>query len=132
MKAITIHQPYAELIASGAKRVENRTWQTHYRGEIAIHAAKKGRGARSEERELPHRAIVAVAEIVACVHIDDVRRCSVGEYAWLADHEHATGPWCWVLVNVRRLTKPVECPGRQSLWNVPADVLPKIKRRLPR
>ena len=38
MKAITIWQPWAELIARGVKLVENRTWRTHYRGPVAIHA----------------------------------------------------------------------------------------------
>jgi len=40
MKAITIHQPYASLIACGAKIYETRSWATKYRGKIAIHAGK--------------------------------------------------------------------------------------------
>jgi hypothetical protein len=28
MKCLTIRQPWAELIAAGIKRVENRTWKT--------------------------------------------------------------------------------------------------------
>ncbi|GGH46122.1 hypothetical protein GCM10008014_08580 [Paenibacillus silvae] len=50
MKAITIHQPWATLIAIGAKRFETRGWKTHYRGPIAIHAAKKD----------PHEVIVSL------------------------------------------------------------------------
>lgn len=41
MKAITIWQPWASLIAIGAKGFETRGWFTGYRGPIAIHAAKK-------------------------------------------------------------------------------------------
>jgi hypothetical protein len=41
MKAITIWQPWASLIAIGAKQYETRSWATSYRGQIAIHAAKK-------------------------------------------------------------------------------------------
>jgi len=40
MKALTISQPFASLIASGSKFVENRTWPTSYRGPLAIHAGK--------------------------------------------------------------------------------------------
>lgn len=40
MKAITLTQPWATLVAIGAKRVETRTWSTRYRGPLAIHAAK--------------------------------------------------------------------------------------------
>jgi len=40
MKAITIAQPYATLIALGQKKIETRSWSTSYRGPLAIHAAK--------------------------------------------------------------------------------------------
>lgn len=40
MKALTLTQPWATLIACGAKRIETRSWGTSYRGPIAIHAAK--------------------------------------------------------------------------------------------
>ena len=41
MKALTTWQPYASLIAVRAKRFETRSWQTNYRGSIAIHASAK-------------------------------------------------------------------------------------------
>ena len=90
MKAITVHQPWASLLAIGAKQFETRGWQTHYRGPIAIHAAKvdnysgmpfEQRGAALNTanavlkklladftcvRDLPHGAIVATAELVEC------------------------------------------------------------------
>ncbi|MFL5577327.1 MAG: ASCH domain-containing protein [Gemmatimonadaceae bacterium] len=40
MKALTLTQPWATLVAIGAKTIETRSWPTHYRGEVAIHAAK--------------------------------------------------------------------------------------------
>ena len=39
MKAITLTQPWATLVAIGAKRIETRSWATSYRGPLAIHAA---------------------------------------------------------------------------------------------
>lgn len=39
MKALTLTQPWASLIAFGAKTVETRSWATSYRGPLAIHAA---------------------------------------------------------------------------------------------
>lgn len=41
LKAITVYQPYASLIAVGCKTIETRSWATKYRGKLAIHAAKK-------------------------------------------------------------------------------------------
>ncbi len=40
MKAVTLTQPWATLVAIGAKRIETRSWGTCYRGPLAIHAAK--------------------------------------------------------------------------------------------
>jgi len=41
MKAITITQPWATLIAIGAKSIETRSWSTEHRGPLAIHSAKR-------------------------------------------------------------------------------------------
>ena len=40
MKALTLTQPWASLVALGAKQIETRSWSTKYRGPLAIHAAK--------------------------------------------------------------------------------------------
>lgn len=40
MKALSLTQPWATLVAIGAKRIETRSWATTYRGPLAIHAAK--------------------------------------------------------------------------------------------
>lgn len=39
MKTLSVWQPWASLIAIGAKRIETRSWATRYRGPLAIHAA---------------------------------------------------------------------------------------------
>jgi len=41
MKALTLWQPWASLVAMGEKCVETRCWSTNYRGELAIHSAAK-------------------------------------------------------------------------------------------
>ena len=40
MKALTLYQPWATLVAIGAKKIETRSWSTPYRGPLAIHAGK--------------------------------------------------------------------------------------------
>jgi hypothetical protein len=41
MKVLTVRQPWASLIVSGIKDVENRSKATNYRGRIGIHAGQK-------------------------------------------------------------------------------------------
>jgi len=40
MKALSIRQPWAWAILHAGKDVENRTWQTFYRGPLLVHAPK--------------------------------------------------------------------------------------------
>lgn len=41
MKALSIRQPWAWLIVNGFKDIENRSWDTKYRGAVLIHASSK-------------------------------------------------------------------------------------------
>lgn len=41
VKALSLWQPWASLIAIGAKRIETRSWATKHRGPLAIHAAAR-------------------------------------------------------------------------------------------
>lgn len=41
IKALSIQQPWAWLVAQGYKNVENRGWPTHHRGPVLIHASKR-------------------------------------------------------------------------------------------
>lgn len=136
MKALTICQPYAELIARGIKRVENRTWATPYRGPLLIHAGKNtdwldlsgppGRDATFDIAlsEMQFGAVIARCELVACLPILAIRSLRHEQkYPWLNDHDHTEGPFCWVLENIERLPQPIKCRGAQGIFDVPSDVV---------
>lgn len=140
MKALTMWQPWASLIACGAKRFETRSWSTPYRGQIAIHAAKKDisdvlrilpsdlackmkEAIGSEWKDLPTGAVIATAELVNVWNIAYHR----GTYIpWLggdfvSEDERAFGDWtpgryAWELANVKPIT-PVPTKGKQGLWS---------------
>lgn len=40
MRALSLTQPWAWLVVHGGKDVENRRWNTRYRGAFLVHAAK--------------------------------------------------------------------------------------------
>lgn len=80
MKALAVRQPWAWLIVQGIKDIENRSWATHYRGPLLIHAAQTmdAGGVRiirewlAEQQItlpelLPRGAIVGVATLVDCI-----------------------------------------------------------------
>jgi len=39
--ALSIRQPWAWLVVNGHKRLENRTWETRFRGGILIHTGQR-------------------------------------------------------------------------------------------
>lgn len=43
LKALTLHQPWASLVAVGAKTIETRSRRISHRGPLAIHAGKEMR-----------------------------------------------------------------------------------------
>lgn len=51
MKALSIRQPWAWLIVNGIKTVENRTWQTEYRGRFLVHASRQFALSENEYKE---------------------------------------------------------------------------------
>jgi activating signal cointegrator 1 len=134
MKALTICQPYAELIACGEKRVENRTWPTSYRGPLLIHAGKGRKMLEPEFTKDGHEvdrptgiflstmdfgAVIATAELIDCLPVDPILRGAHDEqYPWLRAHKHVNGPWCWVLDKVRRLYSPIPYKGALGLFEV--------------
>lgn len=64
VKALTIQQPWSWAIATGTKRVENRTWSTTYRGPLINHAGRTVDTAAFRVRlirDLAHREALAAA-----------------------------------------------------------------------
>lgn len=41
LKALSLWQPWASLVAAGVKSIETRSWSTSYRGPLGIHAARR-------------------------------------------------------------------------------------------
>jgi hypothetical protein len=126
IKALTISQPYASLIARGEKSIENRNWPTNYRGRLAIHA---GKGTQyltpGQLRGYPTGCVIATAQLVACIPLEPVRvhrRSAVLEKLGISvesvlANKHAEGPWCWILQDVRALRVVCPCRGSQGLWD---------------
>lgn len=133
MLALTLIQPWATCIAHGPKRVENRAWGPHVRTpfKLAIHAGQTFDQSDHDEimlmawreipppGECPKGAIVAVATVVAVVPAE----ARPGD-VW------ASGPYCWVLEDVRALPRPVPCRGMRRLWALPTAVEREVRAQL--
>jgi hypothetical protein len=156
MRALSLTQPWASLVAIGAKQWETRSWATGYRGQIAIHAAKAyPRWARDLERVEPFRSALRPSDtyryppllscgcIVALASITDCRRTAefVVPHApneWtggrgvlvggdeLSFGDYSAGRFAFRLENVLPLRFPVPCRGALGIWQVPDGVVAQI------
>ena len=160
MKALTVWQPHASLIAIGAKRIETRSWSAPWALQsgslLAIHAAKRSLSvcwrdlrltnyaAWQEAREvlacaglgddLPLGAVVAVCRFVRCTFV----RCTGAEYRapHISERERLFGDYsawryAWELRVIYRLPDPIPARGRQGLWEwEPPEEVAEVMRLL--
>lgn len=104
MKALSIQQPWANMIAAGEKTIETRTWSSDYRGEILIVSSKK-------PDIPPAGCALAVATLVDC------RPMSVLDESGALCRK-TPGAVAWVLENIRRINKPFPVQGELRLFDV--------------
>ena len=73
MRVLTVRQPWASLLVTGRKDIENRTWATHYRGPVYILAGKCTPDRQECDRlgieasELPCGGIIGRVILRGCV-----------------------------------------------------------------
>ena len=151
MKAISLWQPWASLIAVGCKTRETRAWRppASMVGErIAIHAARTTKGidvawedaALSaicldalgggwSETDLPLGAIVATAVLSGASPTSPPGR-KRSEASPPEDDmgDYTPGRWVWFLEHIRRLPTPIPTVGRQGFWEV-GDVDKEAEQR---
>ena len=125
MKTLTIKQPFASLIAEGYKVYEFRTWKTKYRGEILIHAGT-GIDKKAMKRfeylnlDYPSGKIIAKANLVDCVEIDEVMKEKLKEmdpivYHGAINKKSEKNEYGFKLENIEKIT-PIEVNGALSFW----------------
>ncbi|MFB6469289.1 ASCH domain-containing protein [Cytobacillus sp. Hz8] len=139
MKVISVKQPWATLIALGEKSFETRSWQTNFRGEVAIHASKNiDRMACQESlvievlhkhgfilpHDLPLGMILATCQIVNCFEVREDLEDSALLYEGLMVSgneyhfgDYRKGRYAWKLCDVKMLNEPIAAKGKLGLWN---------------
>lgn len=146
VRAVSLSEPWASMVALGWKRNETRSWRTGYRGWLAIHAAKsidrdftelqvrQGRLPRASLATMagaPHPPsspgatwcghVVAIAQLVRIestgVGLTAIE-WAMGRYgiAELELGDYSAGRYVWRLANVWRLEAPAPASGRLGVW----------------
>lgn len=156
LRAVTLWQPWATLVALGLKGHETRpptiSWR-NYRGDLLIHAAKRPIDALGKElledirkwweipptEDFPLGALVAKTQTTGALTM----RCSgeqrIGDrdidIASISALERMTGDWrvgrlAIPLLNVQAIA-PIAATGAQGLWTPTPDILEKLQDNAP-
>jgi len=152
MKALTVWQPWASLIAIGAKPYEFRSWRPHASligQRIAIHAGARP-VQRSEVRALIWSLNGTSKFTSSCLHKDlalpllsqdsavaglllshvlctavvgnPIRGDVAAREFGVSIHSAGDFNWAWPMLDVRPLEPPQYARGRQGLWDFVSDL----------
>lgn len=118
MKALSIKQPFAELILQGKKKIELRKWSTKFRGEFLIHASKIPDKKAMERfnfnfKDLKYGCIVGRAILVDVKKYNNEEEHQKDKSLHLASN--LWGNYGFILGNVQRV-KEISCKGQLGFW----------------
>ena len=127
MKALTLTQPWATLVALGSKNVETRSWRTHYRGPLAIHAAKGFPAAARQFAEqqraldrlptpLPLGALLCTVELIDCQPTTLIAPSLTPLERLYGDYSPDRWAWLFDPNSLRVLATPTPATGSLGLW----------------
>ena len=148
IRAITLDQPWASLIAAGAKLIETRHWpppKVAIGKPLAIHAGKTRRAMDESapddafnqavtrilgdnwQATIPTGAVVAIATLRAGMPTGPQSKLPEGNELLFGDYR--PNRWMWMLADVKALETPVPARGFQRVWGWEAP--PKIQELIP-
>lgn len=153
MKALSLLQPWASLVAIGAKLIETRSWYTAYRGPLLIAASQKwtskqGRLIKAEPfhstflqvaqrwsaehgqpRPFPLTlgCILCVVDLTHCVPITSANTPPDPERSF---GDYTPGRYAWHMATVRRLERPVPAKGSLGLWTPDPATLEAVMEQI--
>jgi activating signal cointegrator 1 len=141
MKVISLLQPHATLAVIGAKRIESRSFDTKFRGEILIHASLSNKWAKElcnvpgkrffsnyirHWTDLTYGAIIGKVTIVGTIPSEKVQDgfgVKVGDNAWhfteqeIAFGDYSPNRYGWLLKDAMRFETAIPAKGQLGFWN---------------
>jgi hypothetical protein len=130
--AISIRQPWAELILCNKKKIEVRSWETTYRGKLYLHTGKVPDGNKALDLGMPNLfrgGYVGVIELAAVIPFT-----SDSWEKWREQHRSDNpfrpGHYAWMIRNPRRFVHPIPAPGDRGLY-YPDPIILKVLEETP-
>ena len=126
MKCLSVCQPFAELIVQGKKTIELRKWNTKFRGEFLVHAAKKILREDCKRMKISPSLIVSGA-IIGKVDLVDVKKYDSNKELYKDKKKHHSLSDCtknkygFILENPKKMRVPIEYSGKLNFFEFQPD-----------
>jgi hypothetical protein len=118
MKALSVRQPWASLIADGEKTIEVRSWPTHHRGPLLICSSSKPDADHALQDDQGMAIDLPLGMLLAEVDISDCRPLTPDDLHDACRENWSPGLWAWILTNPRHID-PIPVKGRLGLFDLP-------------
>lgn len=123
MKCLSLKQPFAELVVSGKKTIELRTWNTGFRGAFLVHASgstnlEACKMLGMDPERLPKRTIVGKATIYGVKKYNGRDEFIADREKHMATDEYADSKYGFLLKDAVRFKKPIPMQGKLGFFDV--------------
>ena len=134
IKALSLRQPYAELIVTGKKTIELRSWKTKFRGKFLIHASKFKPndvlvwGLGLSLHDLEYGALIGTAELTGIKNYDELpdSEWEKDYQKHLAGNDYRGSTKGFILKNSTKFTHSIQYKGQLNFFNVPDSIINKV------
>ena len=128
MKCLSISQPFADLIISGKKSIELRSWNTNFRGDFLVHAPLKIRFEDSKRLKIDRKfvtgAIIGKAQLHDVKKYSSIEEIEMEQKFHMASKKSQKKTYGFILKNAKPFRIPIPWKGQLGLFDVD---IPKIK-----
>ena len=124
MKALSIRQPWAWLVVTGEKNVENRGWSSNYRGPLYIHAAQSfdDAGYKWVRKHFLRLKIPTPKAYTLGAIIGRVNMVACADSSLVCNSTWFTGPYGFIFQDAVKFDVPIICRGRLGFFEVDVNV----------
>ena len=128
MKALSVRQPYADLILTKRKEIELRSWRCEYRGYMLLHASKSPDRAECDRLGLwpqddHYGALLCELMLADIIPIRSEARWDKWR-KWHLDPGPFPGPcFAWFVEPRTVFARPIPWRGRLGLFEVPNSAI---------
>ena len=126
MKCLSVCQPFAELIVQGKKTIELRKWNTKFRGEFLVHAAKKilikdCKRMKISPKTVTTGAIIGKVNLVDVKKYDSDKELKVDKKKHHSISDNTKNKYGFILENPKKLRVPIEYLGKLNFFEFHPD-----------